>query len=207
MGYRSSSWENDPKSGSSMKLRVARSDDLIQTDRIYRGRQRLNPLLENQKTMMRGLKKRLILLGSVSTLGLGAVNFGLFLKFGNIDPSTFVSVAIGSRPIREFSPSGDYFFETEVCRRKDTGPDAYLCVFLRIFSRSGNLLQEINKYASDVHQWNAQRRDDATIRMNSSDIGNYIYERQHDGSWGRLLPTALPPLPPPNSAAAAEPRL
>ncbi len=107
----------------------------------------------------------------------------IYMTCGNLDRNTVIQVLIGSDPITKHSPDGQYYFVTEVWRRKDSKKDAYLCVLLKIFDKSGKLIQEINTHASDVHRWEALWKKNNTILMKSSDIGDYEYEQQKEGVW------------------------
>lgn len=112
----------------------------------------------------------------------------IYHSYGNLDPSTVVSAAIGSDPITRYAPDGQHYVTTEVCRRKDGAPDSYLCIQLKVYDTTGRLLQKINTHASDVHRWDVVWQDNETILVTSSDIGDLEYARQERGEWHRTDP-------------------
>jgi hypothetical protein len=115
----------------------------------------------------------------------GLLLAGTYLTYGNLDPSTFISLLLGSPSVTRQSPDGRHYVITELCRRKDGDEDAYLCVQLRIHDQSGRLVQQINTHASDVHRWDVQWTDNDTILVSSGDIGDREYVRTVEGTWQR----------------------
>ena len=144
------------------------------------------------------MKRRtiLIVLGGIIGLpvflGISAVGW-VYLEYGNLNPSTFVNLVIGSRPETHLSPSGDRKLVTEVCRRDDVEKDCYLCVFLRVYGPDGDIEKTINTHASDVHKWEVSWISDQVVRMESSDIGTTHFTRQEDGSWAASYPQTSQP--------------
>jgi hypothetical protein len=127
---------------------------------------------------------------AVLAIGLLALFIGLWLariyhSYGNLDPSTLVSAAIGSDPVTRFAPDGRHYLTTEVCRRTDGEPNSYLCIQLKIYDKGGRLLQKVNTHASDVHRWDVVWKDNETILLSSSDIGDQEYARLDRGEWRR----------------------
>jgi len=67
-------------------------------------------------------------------------------------------------------------------------PKTYLCVVLEIRDKAGRVLHKENTHASDTMRWNVDWVSTNRIRLVSSDIGNYYWETQADGTWKKVTP-------------------
>jgi hypothetical protein len=80
------------------------------------------------------------------------------------------------------SPDGSMVLLTDIEHsRKD--PVTYLCVVFEIRDASGHVLHAENTGASDRMRWDLSWVSNDRIRLRSSDIGTYYWQRQPDGRW------------------------
>jgi hypothetical protein len=95
-----------------------------------------------------------------------------------------LSLAAGcSRPVPpQASPDGSLILAASIERSRAAG-SKYLCVILEIRDRAGKVLFRENTGASDVMKWNLHWESNTRIKLDSSDIGTYYWNRQPDGSW------------------------
>ena len=80
------------------------------------------------------------------------------------------------------SPDGSMVLNTSV-ENSRADPGAYLCAIFEIRSTNGTLLHRENTRASVVHRWSLSWGDDSNVLLKSSDIGDYRWRRQPDGTW------------------------
>jgi hypothetical protein len=82
------------------------------------------------------------------------------------------------------SPDGTMILHTRIERSRQD-PVAYLCVIFEIRDPSGRLLYSENTRASDTMRWNVSWVANDRIRLVSSDIGTYDWQKQPGGGWVR----------------------
>ena len=99
----------------------------------------------------------------------------------------------GSRQGRPPIPSPDrtMMLHTRIEQSRQD-PVAYLCVIFEIRDRSGRLLYSENTRASDTMRWNVSWISNDRIRLESSDIGSYDWQKQPGGGWVREPATKSP---------------
>ncbi len=86
----------------------------------------------------------------------------------------------GKPPV--LSPDGSMSLITRIEESRQD-PGAFLCVVFAIRDRSGRILHEENTGASDRMRWDLSWDSNERIRLKSSDIGTYHWQRQRDASW------------------------
>ena len=72
--------------------------------------------------------------------------------------------------------------------KSKTNPALYLCVTFEVRDKAGRLLAKENTRASDASAWNLSWDSIDRIKLESSDIGTYFWDRQADGTWKRNPP-------------------
>jgi hypothetical protein len=80
------------------------------------------------------------------------------------------------------SPDGNFVLVATVNRSK-ADPGRYLCVAFDVTDARGVLLDHHQTGASHVMRWNIGWLGNDTIRLESSDVGTYLWERREDGHW------------------------
>jgi hypothetical protein len=63
-----------------------------------------------------------------------------------------------------------------------------LCVIFEVRDTSGRILHTENTLASDRMRWYMSWVSNDRIRLKSSDIGTYYWQRRADGSWQKEEP-------------------
>src|ERR1035437_4240229 len=87
-----------------------------------------------------------------------------------------------SLPDAASSPDGSFSFVTSV-EQSHQDPKTYLCVVFEVRDRAGKTVHRENTHASDVMRWSMIWESNGCIRLDSSDIGTYRWQRQPDNSW------------------------
>jgi predicted small lipoprotein YifL len=80
------------------------------------------------------------------------------------------------------SPDGSLTLATSV-EHSRTDPRAYLCVVFEIRDLAGKVLHNENTRASDLSQWQMTWVSTNKIKLESSDIGTYVWTKQAHGTW------------------------
>ena len=80
------------------------------------------------------------------------------------------------------SPDGSLVLATSVERNR-ADPRKYLYVVFEIRDRKGKVLHSENTAASHLSQWQMSWVSTNKVKLESSDIGNYTWTKQADGSW------------------------
>ena len=80
------------------------------------------------------------------------------------------------------SPDGSMLLVTSVEKSRND-PGAYLCVVFEIRSTNGVTLHRENTRASVTMRWSVSWESNSNLVLKSSDIGDYRWWRQSDGTW------------------------
>jgi hypothetical protein len=117
----------------------------------------------------------LIILGALALIAVIWIALILYL-FTRTEPYVSVPVYSGDGS-RVIIPTINY-------DKTDAG--TYLCVHIEIRdAQSGKSIYQVQTHASDRMRWSVSWIDNATIRLDSSDIGTYCWQDQN-GAWGEI---------------------
>ena len=79
------------------------------------------------------------------------------------------------------SPEGSCVLHTSV--ESDRANSAWGCVIVEVRDKAAKVLWRENTRASGFQRWNIAWISNDHFRLNSSDIGTYVWTRQPDGTW------------------------